>query len=146
MDKKRSFEEVNKLLFDETENFSEGNIQYNRDEEPRLLKQKQLSLDQELEPVPYYKKPLVQATVIAVIALPVGWGLVSAFSSNEPSQTKRSPTSIENSENQILKTSLSQEREKNQDLIIERGLRTQQMEVVRIEPKRTPPIACLSES
>ncbi|MES1026200.1 TrbI/VirB10 family protein [Gloeocapsa sp. BRSZ] len=139
MNKKRSFEEVNILLFDETENFSEGNIQSNRDEEPRLLKQKHLSLDQELEPVPYYKKPLVQATVIAVIALPVGWGLISAFSSNEPSQTKRSPTSIENSENQILKTSLSQEREKNQDLIIERGLRTQQMEVVRIEPKKTPP-------
>jgi hypothetical protein len=138
---KQSIKKVNELLFYESEEFDDDTVDTSQSNtESRLLKQKQFLLDQELEEVPYYKKPFVQAAVVGVIALPLGWGIISAFNPSESTQAQQSSvTRLEERENQILKNSLAQEREKNQNLIVERGLKTQRTEVVRAEPKPSQP-------
>lgn len=140
----QSMEEINTLLFDDEAEAFDGKehdvASRQQKTEPRLLKQRGLSSElEQLEAVPYYKRPLVQAAVLLVFALPLGWGLISAFSTGETSKPQlNSAKPSSDRENQLLKESLEQERKKNQDLAIENGLKMQQMEVVPV-PVRTKP-------
>jgi len=136
----QSMEEVNSLLFnDEAEQVEQ--FDYRAQEakehktEPRLLKQKGLSTElEELETVPYHKRPKVQAAIMLALALPVGWFMVTAFSPQEPhnAQLQARPDDPENS---LLKKSLVLERQRNQNLTIEKGLRAQKLEVVPVKAK-----------
>ncbi len=136
----QSMEEVNSLLFnDEAEQVEQ--FDYRAQEakehktEPRLLKQKGLSTElEELETVPYHKRPRVQAAIMLALALPVGWFMVTAFSPQEPhnAQLQARPDDPENS---LLKKSLVLERQRNQNLTIEKGLRAQKLEVVPVKAK-----------
>lgn len=141
----QSMKEINSLLFDDKAEVFDG-INHNANAqqqkiEPRLMKQRGLSSDMEqLEPVPYYKRPMVQVAVLLVFAVPTGWGLISAFTTPEEisnSQTQLA-TNTYNKQNQLLQQSLEQERKKSQDLAIENGLRVQQMEVIPVKTKPSP--------
>jgi len=140
---KRSAEEINKLLFDDevvavndqSQNLAiqqQQNVVFQQQKtEPRLLKQRGLSTElEELEPVPYYKRPVVQTTVLLAIAVPMGWGLVSSFTGEGTTSQQASATVAEDKEKQLLQQSLEQERKKNTELEIKNGLQTQKMEVV----------------
>jgi len=144
-------EEVNSLLFDdETQEFNSNKHtgdtgqQETQKTEPRLLKQKELSTDfEQLEAVPYYKRPLVQVAAVLVVAIPVGWLLISAFSPGEPiSPQIQSANRPENIQNQLLQKSLDQERKKNQDLSIQNGMKNQRLEVIPVaqSPKPEPKV------
>jgi len=144
-------EEVNALLFDDkTQEFTGENSNFNTQKhetqkpEPRLLKQKELSIDfDQIAPVPYYKRPLVQAAAVLVVAIPFGWLLVSAFSPGEPVNPQlQAANRPENIQNQLLQKSLQIERKKNQDLSIQNGMKNQRMEVIPVaqSPKPEPKI------
>lgn len=138
----RSIEEVNTLLFDDEAQELSGKDHATDSEleklAPRLLKQKDLSSElEELEPVPYYKRPLIQGAMVLTVAIPLGWGVISSFSTGEATNTQLQSTQAEDSETQLLKESLEQERKKNQDLVVENGLKTQQLKVIPVKPKPT---------
>jgi len=148
MKTERSIQEVESLLLDSNSQKSNGGEQLAKtlsqqvDTEqqqvsPRLLRQRDLSVEiDDLEPVPYYKRGWVQIACVSMITIPLGWMLISAFSpqnnSNSPAQANGNP---EDREKQLLKESLEQERKKNQDLAFNNGLKTQQIEFVRVESK-----------
>lgn len=134
---KPSIEEINAALFGEDEEKKNSSVP--NQTQPRLLKQRGLSTD-ELESVPYYKKPGVQIAALLAVAFPFTWGLVSAFFPGESNPQSQEANTPQDKENQLLKQSLEQERKKNQDLAIEKGLRTQQMEVVRVKQSASAPI------
>ena len=140
----RSMESVNSLLFDDNaQEFSAKEHDVNSKEHEtsqRLLKQKSLSIELEkLDSVPYYKRPVVQTVVLLAFAIPVGWGLISAFSTEEtPSSQYQSTNYSGDREKQLLKESLEQERKKNQDLAVENGLKTQHLQVIPVKPKPAP--------
>lgn len=141
----RSMEEVNTLLFDDESlelNHKQHEVVDSKQQQQttsRLLNQKELSIDfEKLEPVPYYKRPLVQGAIILTIAIPFGWGLISAFSADTSSSQLQSAKPVVDIEKQLLKESLQQERKKNQTLAIENGLRTQQIKVIPAKAKPTP--------
>lgn len=130
-----TMEEVNGLLFDD-----EPTQEKAQSDQPRLLKERGLSSDlEELEPVPYYKRPKVQAAAMIALTFPLGWGLVSAFSPPKQATQPNTPTTdVEDRQNQLLRESLEQERQKNQDLTIDKGLRAQHVEVAPPNTKPTP--------
>ncbi len=147
---KRSTEEVNNLLFDDEPKTVNGKDQNavvqqqnvgtgQQKPEPRLLKQRGLSTElEELAPVPYYKQPVVQTIALLVVAVPMGWGLVSAFSSDGASSRHTSATVAEDREKELLKRSLDEERKKTTELEIEKGQMAQKLEIVPSRPKPTP--------
>ncbi len=139
----QSMEEVNSLLFndepqqaeefDYREQDTDGKEQKT---EPRFLKQKGLSTElEELETVPYHKRPKVQAAIMLAVALPVGWLMVTAFSPQEPRNAQLPSNRTNDPENTLLKASLVRERQRNQNLMIEKGLRAQKLEVVPVKAK-----------
>ncbi len=140
-------EEVNALLFDdETQQFNHKNDNFEprqqetKKSESRILKQKELSTAlEELEAVPYYKRPLVQATAVLLVAFPVGWLLISAFNPGEPINSQlQAANRPENIQNQLLQKSLQLERKKNQDLSIQNGMKNQRLEVIPVKPSPSP--------
>lgn len=135
-------EEVNALLFDdESQEFNskdhDGDTRQQKTE-PRLLKHRELSSELEtLEAVPYYKRPAVQAVVMLVFAVPVGWTLISAFSGGDTPKPQLQTNRPQDEQNRIFRESLDQERKKNQDLSIKNGLKNQRMEVIPVTAKPT---------
>lgn len=136
-----SMDEINSVLFDDdTEEMNEGSgvAAAAAKPEPRLLKQKGLSAELEsLAPVPANKRPLVQAAIIGVIALPIGWGLVSAFSgggtTSEPTQQLAAPAEAQAVKR--LKTANQEKDQRIKELEVENGLIKQKIEVVPVNPK-----------
>lgn len=133
-------EEVNALLFDdESQEFNSKDHNSDTQQqktEPRLLKHKEFSSELEtLEAVPYYKRPALQALVLLVFAVPVGWTLISAFSGGESPKPQLQANRPQDEQNRIFRESLDQERKKNQDLSIKNGLKTQQLEVIPVTVK-----------
>ena len=137
----QSIEEVNALLFDdESQEVSNNDRNSNTQQykiEPRLLKHKEFSIELEtLETVPYYKRPTVQALVLLAFAVPLGWMLISAFSSSDtPKQQQLQTDGSQDEQNRILRGSLAEERKKNQNLSIKNGLKNQRLDVIPVTAK-----------
>ena len=132
--KEKSAKEIEALLFDEEK---ENNTQQElKSANERLLRKRQLSIDsEELESVPYYKRPLVAGAFWLIIIVPCGWLLLSVFFPGSPPSSSNNQE--KDSEKKLLKKSLEEERKKNQQLSIEKGLRTQQIEIVPVENEST---------
>lgn len=120
-------EEVNRILYGEDKT-DENEKDSPRKQNERLLKQKKLK-SFKLEPIPYYKKPLVQITFVGLCGFPLIWMLMSAFTNGSSPKTEK-VESLEEKEKEELKTSLDEAQRRIQELTIAQALQTQETEVV----------------
>ncbi|GFE72158.1 TrbI/VirB10 family protein [Chroococcus sp. FPU101] len=94
----------------------------------------------ELQPVPYYKKPLIQAAFLAAVGLPIMFVLFSSFSSAPPSTKSASPEQEKAlADSQRLQDTINKLREENQTLTISKGIKDQQTEFVKVNNSQTKP-------
>lgn len=146
MGTERPIEEINGILFDgddDAQEFCDRELStepLQQKTTARLLKQKELSIEiDNLEAVPYYKRPIVQTAVLLIFAVPLGWGLISAFSSEDTSSSQlQAANPLEDKGKQLLQQSLERERKKNQDLTVRNSIKTQQIEAVSVKPSPKP--------
>ena len=120
-----SIEEAEEMLFEEEPS------KVSSQEERLLTKMVPMDTD-ELETIPYYKKPLVQIIAVAAIGVPLLWGIVNAFSGSPPvdSQTEES---TQTKQEELYRQSLEEERRKNQALALKNAMKKQELEVVRVK-------------
>ena len=148
-------EEVNSILFpdeesdsinsepystptQETENFQQPQL---INPEQRLLKQRGLK-EFTLEKIPYYKRPVVQFAFVAAIGFPIAWLFLAAFNPGSNAQPLQAEDSPLEQENQQLKASLDEARQKIDDMTFSEGLEQQEIELIQPveeETKETPP-------
>lgn len=127
-----SIEQAEQVLFDE----DREEVRKQPDESPERLLKKMVPQDSdELETIPYYKKPIVQIIAVSAIGVPILWGIVNAFSGSSSPQTE---ASTESKQEQLYKESLEQERRKNQALALENAMKKQEIEVIPVKQVSKP--------
>ena len=118
--------------------------------EQRLLRQRGLTTDTaendpDLDPAPpFYKRPLIQIAALVAVVAPFSWVLISSFGNNTPqvpADSNEAEADATEERIQNLENKLTEERQKNKNLTIEKGLQTQKIEVIPVEPEQAPPKA-----
>ncbi len=131
-----SIEEAEEMLFEEEP------VKVSEPEERLLTKMVPIDTD-ELETIPYYKKPLVQIIAVAAIGVPILWGIINAFTGSPPADSQ-TEESTQTKQEELYRQSLEEERRKNQALALENALKKQELEVIPVkkvsssEPKPKP--------
>lgn len=94
---------------------------------------------EELQEVPYYKRPLVQLFAVVGIGLPIILLVMAAFKGgSRPSIAEASPAAQLDQEKAKLVSALNEEREKIRQLELQNALYEQKMDVIVPEPKAKP--------
>ncbi|MGK7939365.1 MAG: TrbI/VirB10 family protein [Crocosphaera sp.] len=120
-----SIEEAEQMLFEDEPS------QVSSPEERLLTKMVTLKTD-ELETIPYYKKPLVQIIAVAAIGVPILWGIINAFTGSPPPD-KKTEESKQTKQEELYRQSLEEERRKNQALALKNALSKQELEVIPVK-------------
>ena len=93
---------------------------------------------EELQEVPYYKRPLVQLFAVVGIGLPIILLVMAAFKGgSRPSIAEASPAQLDQEKAKLV-SALNEEREKIRQLELQNALYEQKMDVIVPEPKAKP--------
>ena len=96
---------------------------------------------EELQEVPYYKRPLVQLFAVVGIGLPIILLVMAAFKGgSRPSIAEASPAQLDREKAKLV-SALNEEREKIRQLELQNALYEQKMDVIVPEPKVQPKAA-----
>ena len=123
------------------------NNEENKKPEQRLLRERGLTTDTaendpDLDPAPpFYKRPLIQIAALVAVVAPFSWVLISSFGNSTPqapADSNEAEADATEERIQNLQNKLSEERQKNKNLTIEKGLQTQKIEVIPVEPEQGP--------
>ena len=123
-----NFEEIKSLLIeddDEAEKSPTSAIPFNIEE---------------LQEVPYYKRPSVQLLTVIGIGLPIIWLIMAAFKGGSRPTIAQSIPQIDR-EKANLVSALNEERERIRQLELQNALYEQKLEIVVPEPKTKPKAA-----
>ncbi len=123
-DSDSNFEEIKSLLIedDETEKSPTSAIPFNIEE---------------LQEVPYYKRPSVQLLTVIGIGLPIIWLIMAAFKGGERPTIAQSTPHMDREKAKLI-SALNEERERIRQLELANALYSQKLDIVVPEPKATP--------
>ena len=122
-----NFEEIKSFLIedDETEKSPTSAIPFNIEE---------------LQEVPYYKRPSVQLLTVVGIGLPIIWLVIAAFKGGSRPTIAQSIPQIDREKAKLV-SALNEERERIRQLELQNALYEQKLEIVVPEPKTKPKAA-----
>ena len=92
---------------------------------------------EELQPVPYYKRPLIQMATVLGVGLPLVWLVTLAFKGGEQPVAKAASVKIDAEKTQLI-AALDAEREKIRQLELEKAMYEQNIETIATKPKPSP--------
>lgn len=92
---------------------------------------------EELQEVPYYKRPLVQTAAVLGVGLPLIWLISMAFKGGEPQVAKSKQIKVDAEKTQLI-SALDAEREKNRQLALKNAMYEQKIDVVVPQVKAQP--------
>lgn len=92
---------------------------------------------EELQEVPYYKRPLVQLLSVVGVGLPIIWLIMAAFKGGSAPTMATSPVEADPEKAQLV-AALNQERARIQELELQNALYEQNLEVILPKPKSKP--------
>lgn len=92
---------------------------------------------EELQEVPYYKRPLVQLLAVVGAGLPIIWLIMAAFKGGAAPTMATSPADADPEKAQLV-AALNQERTRIQELELQNALYEQKLEVIVPKPKSKP--------
>ncbi|MDJ0592066.1 MAG: TrbI/VirB10 family protein [Pleurocapsa sp. MO_226.B13] len=95
---------------------------------------------EELQEVPYYKRPSVQLLTVIGIGLPIIWLIMAAFKGGERPTIAQSIPQIDREKAKLV-SALNEERERIRQLELANALYSQKLEIVVPEPKTKPKAA-----
>ena len=95
---------------------------------------------EELQEVPYYKRPSVQLLTVIGIGLPIIWLIMAAFKGGERPTIAQSIPQIDREKAKLV-SALNEERERIRQLELQNALYEQKLEIVVTEPKTKPKAA-----
>ena len=84
---------------------------------------------EELQPVPYYKRPLIQMATVLGVGLPLVWLVTVAFKGGEQQVAKAAPVKVDAEKTQLI-AALDAERERNRQLELEKAMYEQSIETI----------------
>lgn len=93
---------------------------------------------EELQKIPYYKRPLVQTFFVLLFGIPLIWGIFSVFNPPSPPQRAATKTLDNNPETEEMRKALAEERAKNKQLQMENALEKQKKVEVVVPPAPEP--------
>ena len=95
---------------------------------------------EELQEVPYYKRPSVQLLTVVGIGLPIIWLVIAAFKGGSRPTIAQSIPHIDREKAKLV-SALNEERERIRQLELQNALYEQKLEIVVPEPKTKPKAA-----